>query len=254
MDSLYFYFNGRKSEELGIYLVNVESGMKTTPFLAPKNIISEQIPGNDTPYVYGVERENLILNVTLSCLNGLWTIEKRRQLARWLDTETYEEFYSTDYVDKRYYVQYSGGIDLTHNGSQQGYIQVQFQNISPYAYSPMMQKRFNLSTITSPTIIDIENTGDAIVKPELWIYKVGKGDISMRNLSNGGSEFKFINIEDKEELYVDNENRHIETDMPLAYRFDNFNNNYLELVRGKNRLEVTGACKLMFQFQYILKG
>lgn len=254
MDSLYFVYDGIKSEDMGVYLINTSSGMKPEPFLSEREILSESIPGNDTPYFYGVSKLPLKFPLTLSPLDGLWTIEKRRKIARWLDNGKFNEFYTTDDVDKRYYIMFDSAVDLETNTNSQGYITVNFTSHSPYAFSPMMQKRFNLSTITSPTVIEIENNGDEIVKPELWIYKVGKGDISIRNLSNGGSEFKFINIEDKEELYVDNKNRHIETDMPLTYRFDDFNHNYLELVRGKNRLEVTGACKLMFQFQYTLKG
>lgn len=254
MDSIYFYYNGRKSSDLGIYLVNMESGLKTTPYLAEKQILSESIVGNDVPYFFGSQRSPLVFTLTLTCIEEKWTMEKRREIARWLDTSTFEEFYSTDALDKRYYFQYQGGIDFTHNASEDGYIQIEMLNISPYAYSPFQEKRYHLSTITSPTIIEFDNLGDDIVKPELWIKKIGKGDIQIKNLSNGGQVFKFIDIADLETVYTDNHHRHIESDIPLTYRYDNFNNQYLEIVRGKNRLEVTGACQLLFKYQYVIKG
>lgn len=254
MDSIYFYYNGRKSSDLGIYLVSVENGLKSTPFLADKQIISEKIAGNDIPYIYGVERNPLQFNLTLSCLEGKWTFEKRRELARWLDVDTFEEFYSTDNIDKRLYLQYQGGIDLTHNGCEEGYIQVDMVNISPYAYSPFQEKLFDLSDISSPTVIDIMNNGDSSCYPEIWIKKIDDGDIEIKNLSNSGKLFKFESLVNDETVYVDNQHRHIETDLPLVYRHDNFNNEYLELVRGNNRLEVNGSCQIKFMYQYIIKG
>jgi phage-related protein len=254
LDSIYFYFNNRKSSDLGIYLVNIESGLKSTRFLSEKQIISEVIAGNDVPYVYGTQRSPLTFTLTLACLEEKWTLDKRREIARWLDTNTFEEFYSTDCVDKRYYFQYQGGIDLTHNGSEDGYIQVEMVNISPYAYSPIQQERFDLSSITSSTIIELENNGDDILKPEIWIEKINNGDLSLVNLSNSGNEFNFTNLYNQETVYVDCKLRHIETNIVDMYRYDSFNNNYLNLLRGKNRIQVSSPCKILFQYQYVIKG
>lgn len=254
MDSVYFYFNNRKSSELGIYLVNIESGLKSTRFLSEKQIISEVIAGNDVPYVYGAQRSPLTFTLTLACLEEKWTIDKRREIARWLDTDTFEEFYSTDCIDKRYYFRYQGGIDLTHNGSEDGYIQVEMINIAPYAYSPVQQKRFDMSSITSPTIIEVENNGDGILTPEIWIEKINDGNLSLINLNDSGKEFKFTNLYSNEAVYVDCKLRHIETDMVDMYRYDSFNGNYLKLLQGKNRIQVSSPCKLLFQFQYVIKG
>lgn len=115
-----FYYNGQKSTDLGIYLVKLSTGFINTPFLSEKDIIEEKIAGNDKPYFYGVEKQPLILNLTLSPLEGQWTMEKRRELARWLDTNNYEEFYSVDDITKKYYCQYVGGIDLNYTGNMQG--------------------------------------------------------------------------------------------------------------------------------------
>lgn len=254
MNSIYFYFNGRKSSDLGVYLVNMDSGLKSTRFLSNKEIISESIVGRDKPYVYGQNRTPLTFTLTLTLLNEKWTLDKRREVARWLSTDSFEEFYSTDAVEKRYFFQYVGGIDFTNNAAEDGYIQVEMLNSSPYAYSPFQEKIFNLSSITSPTIIEILNNGDKSVLPEMWLEKIDQGDIEIKNLSNSGKIFKFTALEDKETVYIDNQNRHIETDIPLSYRHDNFNKEYLELVRGVNRLEVTGTCKIKFRYQYVILG
>lgn len=257
MNSTDFFYNGKYSSELGIYLVSVESGLKNTPFLAEKEIISETIPENDIPYIYETRSRPLILNVTLSTLDNLWTIEKRREVARWLDTKSHEEFYSADDINKIYYLQYIGGIDLTHNSAEQGYITIQMQNISPVAYSPVYTEIHDLSSITSPTVIEFKNNGDSTLYPELWLQKIEAGDVSIKNLSDGGREFKFTTLADQETVYIDNRphRHHIETDLANTYRYDNFNDMYLELLPYSiNRLEITGKCKLKFQHQFEIKG
>lgn len=255
MDSIYFSYDGEKSSDLGVYLVKIGSGLNIDPFLADRELNTEKIAGNPIPYFYGYDDNPLTYTLTLSCLEGYWTLEKRRQVARWLSRGKFCEFFSTDSPERLFYFQYVGGVDLQTNGLQQGYIEVQMQNISPYTYSPIYQRTFDLSTITSPSVIELPNKGDEVLKPELWIEKIGIGDISIKNLSDGGREFLIRNLSDTETVYFDNERRHIETDLPLTYRFDDFNGNYLELpTYSISRLQVTGACILSFKYQFKLKG
>lgn len=255
MDSIYFSYDGIKSSDLGIYLVKMDNGFIRDAFLGDREILMDKIVGNETPYVYGTNDSALTYTLQLSCLEGYWTLEKRREIARWLDRKKFCEFFSADYPEKIFYFQYQGGIDLHTNGLQQGYIEVEMLNISPYSYSPVYQEVFDLSTITSPSVIELPNKGDEILKPELWIQKYGQGSVSIKNLSDGGREFLINNLSDTETVYFDNERRHIETDLPLYYRYDDFNGNYLELpAYSISRLQVSGACKLLFKYQFKLKG
>lgn len=253
MDSTDFYYDGKYSVDYGIYLVKIEQKMIQEPFLANREIISDIIPGRDIPYFYGVQTKPLKLNLTFSTLDNQWTFEKRREIAKWFDKKDFKEFYSVDNIDKRYYLLYQGGIDLYTNGLQQGYIECEFLNISPYSYSPVYQINYDLSTIITPFIITFNNQGDDILYPEIEIEKYGDGNLSIKNLSNGGKVFEFLNLLNSEIIYVDNKNRDI-ISSSLNSRFDDFNGNFLELVVGINQLEVTGACKLNFRYQFVFKG
>lgn len=254
MDSVSFHYNGKNSDDLGIYLVKLETNMVRDPFLGEREIISEQIIGNDQPYLYDTKTSPLKATLTLSLLEGLWTTAKRRAIADWLVTENFELFYSTDDINKRYYLMYEDGIDLFTNGNQQGYIEVSFMNISPYTYSPVYTVDHDLSLISVPTTIQFTNDGDTLLKPEIWITKYGAGDFSIKNLTDGNREFKFTGLADQEVVYVDNKDRYIESDIPLTYRYDEFNGNFLFLVKGINSLEVTGSAYLSFRYEYELKG
>lgn len=254
MDSTDFYYNGIYSVDKGIFLIKLESGFIRDPFLPEVEIISESVVGNNTPYFYGTRRRPLKISLKLSCLEGYWTLEKRREIARWLDTDDFEEFYSVDDVDRRYYLKYDGGIDLYTNGIQQGYIEVSFINIDDSAYSPVYITEYDLSTILIPTNITFTSDSDDILLPELQILKYGAGNFKITNLTNGGKIFLFTGLNDQETVYVDNKLRHIMTSIPDYYRYDDFNNNYLELVRGVNTLQIEGAAKLAFRYQYKIKG
>jgi phage-related protein len=104
--------------------------------------------------------------------------------------------------------------------------------------------KYNNTTKT----IEFINNGDLDLYPELEIYKIGNGNLSIKNLV-GGQEFKFIDISNGETLYVDCENENIITDKVNTYRFSNFNDNYLKIYRGVNKLQLTGDFDMQFRYQ-----
>lgn len=254
MESMDFYYDGEYSVDHGIYLIKIDNDFIRDPFLGERNIITEKVIGNDIPYLLNVDTSPLEIKLVLSPLEGFWTYEKRREIARWLDKNDFREFYSCDKVDKRYYLLYKGGIDLKTNGVQQGYIEVEFQNISPYAYSPVYVEEHDFSEIVSPTAFEFDNQGDAILRPEIEIKKIGLGDVTITNTTNGNKVFGFTNLADQEIVYCDNENRQIITNLQDMYRYDSMIGDYLELVRGRNTLIVEGACQITIRYQFVIKG
>lgn len=99
-------------------------------------------------------------------------------------------------------------------------------------------------------VIEFLNDGDLVLKPEVWITKNGGGDFTIRNITNSNTEFTFKGLIDKETVYVNCDREYIETDLALVYRYDNFNDNYLELLRGVNVLQVIGDGKLTFRYKF----
>ena len=141
--------------------------------------------------------------------------------------------------------------EIIHNGLKQGYITLTFRCDAPWAYTPFyITPIYDYSQNTSGVVLSIDNASDLLLYPEIWITKVGNGDISIINKTNGGAEFKFTGLLDGEIVYIDNENEYIETSLSNTYRYANFNNNYLELVVGTNNLFITGTCKLQFRYRF----
>ncbi|WP_160645374.1 phage tail domain-containing protein [Chengkuizengella marina] len=255
MDSTYFSYNGIRSETMGVQLVKTKPGLIGEPYLPDKEIILERNIGEPISYIYGYQDNPAKYKITLTLDDGLyWTTVKRREIARWLDCGKFAEFYSVDDVNKLYFLCLEGDSELITNGNQQGYVELTFLSISPYTYTQKYQKIYDLSDISEPTTIEFDNLGDVSLFPELNILKYGDGELQITNLSNEGRVFLFSELFDGETVNMDNKKRLIQTSDPDLYRYDSFNMNWLELVYGSNKLEVKGACKIVFNYRFAMKG
>lgn len=107
----------------------------------------------------------------------------------------------------------------------------------------------DLSGDFSP-VIEFYNDGDVVLKPELWIEKIGLGDAKIINITNNSQEFSFTGLIDGETVYVHCEREQIETSLEQTYRYGDFNDNYLELLRGVNVLQIVGDCKVNFRYRF----
>lgn len=247
--SLYFYFNKKKSIDYKIINGNYKTGLLEEPFLSERNINEVKIRNNDKPYFFYVEREPLTLNLNF-IFEETWNKKLIKEIARWLDVDYYKELYFSDDITRIFYAMPINDINLIHNGLQQGYLKLTMRCDSPYSYSPIYESQiYDLSNNTSGTIIEFNNLGDKNCNPILYIQKVGIGSFAIYNLSNNNSEFLLTSLYDNEILTIYNEEEIIESSTGL-YRYNNFNNNYLSLPVGYNKLKVVGNCKIKFKYRF----
>lgn len=99
-------------------------------------------------------------------------------------------------------------------------------------------------------IIELQNKGDIAIYPTVEILKIGDGDVKIENLSDYTEPFIFSNLKDREIVKVNGVKEIIESSLYGNERYDDFNDNYIRLDYGKNRLKVTGKCKLRFAFRF----
>lgn len=250
-ESISFYYDGISSEEMGLYNVSFDSGFYEESFLAERRIEEVSIRGREKPYFQGVTRSPLALSLSFA-FKDTYDDQKIREVARWLDQEYYKPFYTTDNEDRVWYCMLNSNPRLLHNGLKEGYIQLEFRCDSPYTYTPMYTSQvYDMSANSDQGIvISFTNEGDVSCFPEIWIEKVDGGDFSIVN-NTTGKEFKFTGLVNGELVNVNSYNQIISTSLPATYRYDVFNNNYLEFLRGVNRLTVKGKAK--FQFRYFFR-
>lgn len=101
----------------------------------------------------------------------------------------------------------------------------------------------------------LRNMGDMSTHPKIWIRKtVSNGDIELVNhFSDQKIEIK--NLRNGEELFIDSANEELISSLQSGlgiYRFDDHNDEWLELVRGENYIRGNGNFDIDFRFQNTL--
>lgn len=246
-----FYYDGIRSSDMGLIHVNVgSSGMLEEPFLSTREIYEVKTKGNPQPYLFLVEKNPLSFTVSFAFENR-YDEQLIRKVARWLDADYYKPFYTTDNPDRWWYCMPSEDSFLIHNGLKEGYLSLTMRCDSPYSYSRIYTLPvLDLSANTSEGyLFSFESLGDLPLKPELWIHMVEDGDVKIVNEITGDC-FQFENLLHDETVYVNNEREYIESNINAMYRYDNFNNQYLILPRGKHHLRIFGKCKLQWRYQF----
>lgn len=250
-NSQYFIFDGIKSSDMGISNVSVSSGLYSEPFLSSREIIDIEIKDRDEPYFQRIKKDPLNFSITLFFDEG-WNENTLREVARWLDVNYYKPLQFSENINRIFYILPVNASEVIHNGLNEGYFTLDVRNKSSYTYSPIYQSQlYDLSNNSlEGTRIDYVNQGDVNYSPELHITKIGTGDVSIVNHTYSGQRFELSSLQDGEEIVVNGECQDIETNLLNTYRYDNHNDIFLETVRGVNRLQVYGNCKLFFQSQF----
>jgi phage-related protein len=254
MESTGFVYKGVNSSDMGVIRISESNGLFEELFVASKTVKQEKVRGRDEPYHLGVERYVLSFSISLWFEQGL-TEERVDEIARWLDQDYYAEIYFNENPTRVFYAMSQGDSTLIHNGIAEGYVKLNFITKSPYSQSPVYADDFDLSLNTVDGMdITFVNKGDINCTPMLYIEKIGNGDISIINNSDGGRDFKLAGLLDLEKVTVDNKNEEISTDLIGQYRYGSHNNVFLKFPRGVNNLKVYGKCKLQFKYQFSRRG
>lgn len=246
-----FFFNNQSSESFGITNVNIEGGMISEKLFASRELSEEVIKGRTKSYFLSIEQKPFEFQLAFAFLNT-FTDENLRQVARWLNVDYYKEFYFLENPTFRFFCMPITDSMIVHNGMNQGYITVTMRTNDAYGYSEeILTEDFDLSANTDlGTQIIINNEGDIPLALEMWVTKVGDGDLTIVNTDNEDKEFKIIGLLDTEEIYVNHEKEDIISNVPNLYHFDDILTEYIILPIGQNTLNVIGTCKIRFRYRY----
>lgn len=252
MESQYFIFDNINSTDMGLHIVRMDTGFVESPYWGGQDIIEDRIPKRDTPYFYGVNRQPMEFTLQFSLLNEEFTPQRRNELARWLLQDVYKPFQTCDDLGKIYYVLCTNPNTLFLKNTR-GYFELVFRVNSFSAFTPIYIQNFDLSDNNTTEIIQLANLSNIQKRyyPKFEVQLVGDTtSFSLKNLSNGGLVTAFSKLQKGEIISVDNKNKWIISNLPLAYRYQNFNKNWFYLVEGMNNIEVSGAIIATFKSQF----
>jgi len=252
-DSLYFIYDNKTSEEMNLYNVNLDSGMLEESLQGNRTILETQVRGNPSTYFKEIQYEPLTISVNF-CFKDTFDNDKLAQILYWLTPSYYKPLQFSENLSKIFYCLPIDNPTLMHTGLKQGYIQLNFRCKYPWALSPIYEQIYDCTSNNETNII-FTNNGYMNVFPQLYIEIDSTntlGNVSIFNLSNANKEFAFTSLLPEEIVFIDNKTGTITTDQSNLYRYDNFNNVFLELSRGVNYLKVVGKCKIKFKYQCVV--
>jgi phage-related protein len=247
-ESLYFTYDGINSMDFGIMNVSIDNNPFSEPFLANRVIKEFIVKGKKNPYHSYIQTDPLSFTLNFVLSNG-FDDSLLSQIKQWFYVDYYKPLTFSESPDKVYYAMPVDAPVITHNGLGEGYVTVNFRCDSPFSYSPDIMTQWYDFSLSNQNNLKIENLGDVEIYPQIYISKVGAGDLQINNL-NGSYSMQFTNLLDQEELYINCEKFYIETSIPNFYRYDSFNDNYMKLVYGQNQIQVIGTCKIKFQYEF----
>lgn len=250
-ENLAFFFNNQSSEDFGITNVNIEGGMITERLFAGRELSEEVIRGRTKSYFLSVEQKPFEFTMAFAFLNS-YTDDNLREVARWLNVDYYKEFYFLENPQYRFFVIPITDSMIVHNGMNQGYITLTMRCNDAYAYSEeFLTEEFDLSANTElGTQIIINNNGDIPIAFEMWVTKIGAGDLSIINTDDDDKQFTITGLQDLEQIYVNHEREDIVSNVPNLYHFDDVLTEYMILPIGQNTLNVIGTCKIQLRYRY----
>lgn len=255
-ESLHFHFAGRKSTDFDIWNVKIAEGLYNEQVVADRTINEIFIRGRDKPYFIDTQEEPKSLQLRFA-FNRTWDDKLIDDVIRWLNVKVYKPLFFEGDIDRVFYAMPVDGIRKIHNGLKNGYLELNMRCDSGKSYShKIVTPYYNTKELsdlqkTSNPIIKIGNKGHFSIYPKIWIEKIGDGDLLIKNKTNGNEEFKFVDIDKDEQLFIDCKNEYIETDKNRTYRYDNFNDNYLKLIYGENILTLSDNMRVKFEYRYL---
>ena len=253
MTNTTFIFDGISSTDMGLYIVRINGGEFNSPYISSQDIVEQETYDRHVPHFFKTRKRPLEFELTFTIGDEPFTPEIKYKLARWLIHEEYKEFQTTDDLTKIYNVIAISDVDFISFGTHQGYFTIRFRCDAPWAWTRRYLSNYDLSAITAPTIISMDNLSN-IAKyyyPEIeFTLKDTNTGIQLRNLSDGGRIFKFEGLTAGETIYINNERKSIISDIPATYRLSNFNKGWFRLTYGKNNIEVTGKCMLQTRMKF----
>lgn len=98
-----------------------------------------------------------------------------------------------------------------------------------------------------------ENLGDFIVKPKVWIRKRnGNGDIEIMNTMTN-QKMQLRNLINDEEVFIHCQKEDIVSNRQNlgVYRYDDHNDEFLELIPGQNYLKANGDFDMQVRYQHV---
>lgn len=246
-DKLFFNYDGVSSEDFGLTVVNMESGMYEEVLTTDRTIEETKPSGRDTSIFHKISKKNRSFSLSLAFDKG-FNEERLLMITDWLVSDYYKPLYFESIRNRVVFAMVTGEIKIVHNGFNEGYLLVDMKTNSPYVYSNEI-----IGYGEGGSIMMMSNMGHKKTYPSFKIEKIGDGDLKIRV-----DDYNILisNLVNGEILKIDSLREIIETDLVGKYRYNNITIGELSdlaLERGSHEYEIIGGAKIEYRYREIFK-
>lgn len=234
--SLDFYYDGLYSEDMGVRLVNIDSGLQSDSFLAPTNVDYVKLRNNYKSIIKEVVKEPLVFPMALFFEENL-DRDQIELIKNWLNKDDFKPLIFEQDLNRVYFATIDGESNLTHNSISSGYLEFNFLTNSPYSFSPPVEIE-GVSTELESEII-VYNSSSIDTLPTITIKMNSNTDIQITNKDTGELLSIKSNFQD-EVIEISCEYEEVESDIENRYRYDDHNDVFIRFKEGRNRLAFEG--------------
>lgn len=232
----------------GLLAVSMDDGLEKIHFGLDQEVVEESIPMVDKPVFFGVNRKPIEFELSFALDNNkAWTYDMKHEFVRLFFKSYYQEIRFERIPQVFYRVICISKPTQAMNAIDHGYVTLKFRTDAPYAYSEtkIITRNITGATEANPYVLEIENNCNTstFYFPEIEFKTVGT-EFKMLNNRDKGRVFEFSGLVSGEEVYVNNEKRKVLGNQPFPdnYRLSKFNENWLRLRQGNNKLLIYTDC------------
>lgn len=252
LENLHFSYNGESSKDKGVVLVNPSNGLYKEPFLPNRKIVETKVAGRSNPFFQRVESDPLSFSLRIYLPE--WKERNNlRDISRWLFQGYYKPLIFEYNPDVIYYAIIEGKSELTHNGLQKGYIDINVRLNSPYIYSIPHVDEFKINGTHEDSYY---NNGDLPLRFNLEVKMNDNGSFWMET-ARIDNNFVVSELLKDEIMYVDSEYEIITSSLEKVnnrYIAGNHTGNWLTIEPESSEEIIfygNADVKLMYQYRYL---
>lgn len=244
-----FVFNDIPCDDYDLMLYDVGSTTQSSGnFASGVSVIEETLPSRYKPHFYGVKFDKkleftIVFGVNQKRLDSEKYLDRYEleTIAFWLTGHDKYMWLEVEQEDLEY-VRYRciiSNLEIVEHGNIPWALKATVTCDSPYAYLYPQVFEYNISGTQTVDFYN-ESSHNGYFMPQLEIETSAGGNFTIVNQSDGNRTFAFKNLPSSvKKIAVDNDRCIISNDQDLNI-YPYFNFRFLRLIKGENRLKITG--------------
>lgn len=244
-----FVFNDIPCDDYDLMLYDVGSTTQSSGnFASGVSVIEETLPSRYKPHFYGVKFDKkleftIVFGVNQKRLDSEKYLDRYEleTIAFWLTGHDKYMWLEVEQEDLEY-VRYRciiSNLEIVEHGNIPWALKATVICDSPYAYLYPQVFEYNISGTQTVDFYN-ESSHNGYFMPQLEIETSAGGNFTIVNQSDGNRTFAFKNLPSSvKKIAVDNDRCIISNDQDLNI-YPYFNFRFLRLIKGENRLKITG--------------